>query len=140
MLTIIMLIKNFNYLFHNYEIYTHEKKIELILVFFSQLWLLIKIIYPLDIRTIMVKKSATYTTAVILIFLGYLNQNCSCLKCYSCTYSLITESLKIEDYFCANETLVIIDSDRTVRPCAPWEEYCVVNDQFYLSLFLCLNF
>lgn len=26
MLTIIMLIKNFNYLFHNYEIYTHEKK------------------------------------------------------------------------------------------------------------------
>uniref|UniRef100_A0A0N5AXK7 Toxin_TOLIP domain-containing protein n=1 Tax=Syphacia muris TaxID=451379 RepID=A0A0N5AXK7_9BILA len=49
------------------------------------------------------------------------------LRCYSCTYSLIATSLKTEDYFCANDTLIVLDTDLTVKPCAPWEKYCVTT-------------
>lgn len=31
-----------------------------------------------------------------------------------------------DDYFCANESLIRMDKEFTVRSCASWEKYCLV--------------
>lgn len=32
------------------------------------------------------------------------------------------------DAWCANESLVLFDTDETAKSCAPWEKFCVVRD------------
>lgn len=48
------------------------------------------------------------------------------LKCYSCQFSY-NDIYDVDDGWCANETLVQMDDDDVVRPCAPWETYCMAS-------------
>lgn len=70
--------------------------------------------------------------AVTIILLRIVAQPMA-LKCYSCSYSRLEPTRANDDYFCANETLILMDKELTQRPCAAWEKYCVVcvNSYFY---------
>ncbi|ETN86370.1 hypothetical protein NECAME_05985 [Necator americanus] len=36
--------------------------------------------------------------------------------------------ITVRDAWCANESLVLFDTDETAKSCAPWEKFCVVRD------------
>ncbi|PIO65424.1 hypothetical protein TELCIR_12909, partial [Teladorsagia circumcincta] len=72
------------------------------------------------------------TTARLLLateLLLVLYQITAPLKCYSCSFSFNElYDLDHRDAWCANESLVLFDTDETAKSCAPWEKYCVVRD------------
>uniref|UniRef100_A0A7E4ZYH8 Toxin_TOLIP domain-containing protein n=1 Tax=Panagrellus redivivus TaxID=6233 RepID=A0A7E4ZYH8_PANRE len=48
------------------------------------------------------------------------------LKCYSCQFSFNdVYDLDNRNGWCTNETLLNIAKDEVVKPCAPWEPYCI---------------
>ncbi|VDN57273.1 unnamed protein product [Dracunculus medinensis] len=55
--------------------------------------------------------------------------------CYSCSYSRLEPTRANDDYFCANETLILMDKELTQRPCAAWEKYCVTTIETSLNAF-----
>ncbi|KAM3724653.1 Chromosomal replication initiator protein DnaA [Dirofilaria immitis] len=40
-----------------------------------------------------------------------------------------------DDFFCANESLIKIDHDLTIRTCATWEKYCLTTVETSLKAF-----
>ncbi|KAK5969162.1 hypothetical protein GCK32_012609 [Trichostrongylus colubriformis] len=68
------------------------------------------------------------TTAVLLVtvLLLVLYHHTAPLKCYSCSFSFNElYDLDHRDAWCANESLVLFDTDETAKLCAPWEKFCV---------------
>ncbi|RCN51464.1 hypothetical protein ANCCAN_02415 [Ancylostoma caninum] len=70
------------------------------------------------------------TAAVWLVtLLLAVHQYVRSLKCYSCSFSFNElYDLDHRDAWCANESLVLFDTDETAKSCAPWEKFCVVRD------------
>ncbi|KAI3410977.1 hypothetical protein GPALN_003061 [Globodera pallida] len=71
------------------------------------------------------KKSAIFVLLLLEIFSNVgLSKS---LKCFACHFTY-TNSLSApsadDDEWCANDTLVTMDSDLVIRPCAAWEKFC----------------
>ncbi|KHN83679.1 hypothetical protein Tcan_04913 [Toxocara canis] len=71
---------------------------------------------------------------VILILLTTVSC-CEALNCYSCSYSMLEPTPENDDFFCGNETLVLLEKDLTVKPCAPWEKFCITTVETSLKAF-----
>lgn len=68
------------------------------------------------------------TTPLLLttVLLLELHHRSTQLKCYSCSFSFNElYDLDHRDAWCANESLVLFDTDETAKSCAPWEKFCV---------------
>ncbi|VDK47987.1 unnamed protein product [Anisakis simplex] len=57
------------------------------------------------------------------------------LNCYSCSYSMLEPTRENDDFFCANASLVLLEKDLTVKPCASWEKFCITTVETSLKAF-----
>ncbi|TKR71950.1 hypothetical protein L596_019478 [Steinernema carpocapsae] len=60
----------------------------------------------------------------------------SSLSCYACQFSFNdVYDPENRDGWCANETLLELRIEDTVKPCAPWEKFCVTTTSTSLGSF-----
>ncbi|KAH7693040.1 hypothetical protein AAVH_39929 [Aphelenchoides avenae] len=76
---------------------------------------------------------------VLVIFTALSLISCAnALSCYSCQFSY-NDIYDIDDGWCANETLLLMSPDDVIRPCAPWETYCMTAVTTALNSFLSVS-
>ncbi|KAL3092321.1 hypothetical protein niasHT_028558 [Heterodera trifolii] len=81
------------------------------------------------------KKKLASIFILCLYFVNFsLTNSLNCFACHFTYTNSFSSPGADEDEWCANDTLVVMDPDNAIRPCAPWEKFCSVSLNKYSKI------